>query len=339
MGTLRFSCPSYPPFSGCSHHFASPLHTPPPLTIHPPLRLRQLPWTHLAPKQRSRRPSPRLRRHYPLPHKRPDHSPRRRHAQRGLRTDREPAQHRLEPGRVERRRGSAGRDERVDSRRRLFIPLLHFTFLRIADHSPPTGYRHWRFGSNSGFSQRSLRPPTDVASSPLSVSFAFSNQYSLLTLALAQMDTPRTPLCAPIPLRLLPPQFPIPSRLSDSFFLQLGRQSVVSVVGPLARSFSSITYFVETVLNAQPAEYDATALPLPFDSSATSRIAQREKLSFGVIRTDHTVTPHPPQVRALEESVEKLREAGHEGAFPRCPFPHHSHSELPELTVLPFYSD
>ncbi|GAA5849651.1 hypothetical protein JCM8547_000521 [Rhodosporidiobolus lusitaniae] len=92
----------------------------------------------------------------------------------------------------------------------------------------------------------------------------------------------------------------------------LGQQSVVSTAGPLARSFSSCAYFLKTVFEAQPAEYDATALPLPFDSTARERVKGREKLAFGVVRTDGWVRPHPPVRRGLEEAVRKLREAGHE---------------------------
>ncbi|GAA6027662.1 hypothetical protein JCM8097_007971 [Rhodosporidiobolus ruineniae] len=92
----------------------------------------------------------------------------------------------------------------------------------------------------------------------------------------------------------------------------MGQQTVISVAGPMARSFSSCTHFLRVVLDAQPGNYDATALPFPFDASATLRIASRPRLSFGVIRSDHHVTPHPPVQRALEESVAKLRAAGHE---------------------------
>ncbi|BGP47671.1 Serine/threonine kinase mps1 [Rhodotorula kratochvilovae] len=92
----------------------------------------------------------------------------------------------------------------------------------------------------------------------------------------------------------------------------LGQRSVLSVAGPLARSISSCAFFLRTILDANPAQYDATALPFPFDASAAPRLAAYSKLAIGVIRTDGHVTPHPPVRRALEEGVKKLEEAGHE---------------------------
>ncbi|GAA5830768.1 hypothetical protein JCM11251_001068 [Rhodosporidiobolus azoricus] len=93
----------------------------------------------------------------------------------------------------------------------------------------------------------------------------------------------------------------------------MGQNSVPSVAGPMARSFSTCTYFLKTVLDAQQTgNYDATALPFPFDSTAAKRINTLPKLAFGVIRTDGHVTPHPPVQRGVEEAVQKLRAAEHE---------------------------
>ncbi|GAA5885685.1 hypothetical protein JCM6882_007527 [Rhodosporidiobolus microsporus] len=92
----------------------------------------------------------------------------------------------------------------------------------------------------------------------------------------------------------------------------MGQASVPSTAGPLARSFSTCTHFLRTVLDAQPSNYDATALPFPFDPSAAERVKALPKLAFGVIRTDGHVTPHPPVQRAVEEAVQKLRAAGYE---------------------------
>ncbi|GAA5864174.1 hypothetical protein JCM3774_001244 [Rhodotorula dairenensis] len=92
----------------------------------------------------------------------------------------------------------------------------------------------------------------------------------------------------------------------------LGQESILSVAGPMARSLNSCTYFLRTVLNKNPGDYDATSLPFAFNETAYGRAAQDGKLSFGVMRTDHLVTPTPPIRRALETAIERVRAAGHE---------------------------
>ncbi|GAA5965928.1 hypothetical protein JCM8115_000750 [Rhodotorula mucilaginosa] len=92
----------------------------------------------------------------------------------------------------------------------------------------------------------------------------------------------------------------------------LGQESIISVAGPMARSLNSCTYFMRTVLNKNPADYDATSLPFAFNETAYGRASHDGKLSFGVMRTDHLVTPTPPIRRALELAVQRVRDAGHE---------------------------
>ena len=94
--------------------------------------------------------------------------------------------------------------------------------------------------------------------------------------------------------------------------LQLGQESIISVAGPMARSLNSCTYFLRSVLNKNPADYDATSLPFAFNETAYGRASHDGKLSFGVVRTDHLVTPTPPIRRALEMAVQRVRDAGHE---------------------------
>lgn len=89
----------------------------------------------------------------------------------------------------------------------------------------------------------------------------------------------------------------------------LGQISIHSVIGPMARSLEGLGLFFKTILDMQPANYDATALPFPF-RPAHKALSQ---LAFGVISTDGIRTPHPPIQRALDVTVKAVREAGHEG--------------------------
>ncbi|GAA5904101.1 hypothetical protein JCM5296_000334 [Sporobolomyces johnsonii] len=92
----------------------------------------------------------------------------------------------------------------------------------------------------------------------------------------------------------------------------LGQESVLSVAGPMSRSLSSCTYFLKTVLDANPSNYDASSLPFPFNDAVYSQAKGHKKLAFGIMRTDYNVTPTPPIKRALETAAAKLVEAGHE---------------------------
>ncbi|BGO91547.1 hypothetical protein NBRC10512_003206 [Rhodotorula toruloides] len=92
----------------------------------------------------------------------------------------------------------------------------------------------------------------------------------------------------------------------------LGQESVLSVAGPMARSLSSCTYFLRSLFNLNPSNYDATSLPFAFNDAAYAASQKRGKLAFGIIRTDHNVTPTPPIKRALETAAKKLVDAGHE---------------------------
>lgn len=85
----------------------------------------------------------------------------------------------------------------------------------------------------------------------------------------------------------------------------------------MSRSIDGLELFFKTILDMQPANYDATALPFPFRPEERSRVKELGKLSFGVIRTDGIRTVHPPIQRALSETVEALTKAGHEGMLAR----------------------
>ncbi|KAF9885893.1 hypothetical protein FE257_012273 [Aspergillus nanangensis] len=63
------------------------------------------------------------------------------------------------------------------------------------------------------------------------------------------------------------------------------------------------------VLNAHPVNrYDVTCSPVPW-----REVSKPEgKLTVGVMKSDGVVMPHPPIIRAIEDTCEKLRQAGHQ---------------------------
>ncbi|KAJ5367489.1 hypothetical protein N7541_001430 [Penicillium brevicompactum] len=83
------------------------------------------------------------------------------------------------------------------------------------------------------------------------------------------------------------------------------------VAGPMASSLASTEYFMESLLASEPWKVDATAIPIPWRKDLATPPADR-KLKLGVIFDDGVVKPQPPVARAMRETVEALRAAGHE---------------------------
>ena len=75
----------------------------------------------------------------------------------------------------------------------------------------------------------------------------------------------------------------------------------------MARSLSDIVLYSSTVIGAQPWLHDPKCLPIPWRS-----IDLPKKLRIGVMWNDNIVRPTPPVTRALRDTVDKLKAAGHE---------------------------
>lgn len=93
----------------------------------------------------------------------------------------------------------------------------------------------------------------------------------------------------------------------------LGQESIRSVCGPMCRSVASVDYFMRVVLDACPADYDATAFPFPYNNKLHDKVASYKKLAFGYAKTDGHVHPVTPAIRAMDETIAALKAAGHEG--------------------------
>lgn len=86
-----------------------------------------------------------------------------------------------------------------------------------------------------------------------------------------------------------------------------GQEAVASVNGPLAPSLESVELYSKTVVGLQPWLQDPKCIPIPW-----RQVQVPKKLKLAVLWHDDVVMPTPPVTRALKETVEKLKKAGHE---------------------------
>ncbi|OBT57713.1 hypothetical protein VE04_01946 [Pseudogymnoascus sp. 24MN13] len=89
-----------------------------------------------------------------------------------------------------------------------------------------------------------------------------------------------------------------------------GRLGLQTSAGPIATSLRDVEVFMEVVARARP-RGTAAAGRCPAAWEEQGRAGDEwEKPVFGVIRTDHSVTPLPPVANVVEETVVALKEAG-----------------------------
>ncbi|KAF2476096.1 acetamidase-like protein [Lindgomyces ingoldianus] len=85
-----------------------------------------------------------------------------------------------------------------------------------------------------------------------------------------------------------------------------GQEAVMSVNGPMARTLKDVVLFAKTVVDSKPWLHDPKCLPIPW-----RLVEPKKKLKLAVLWNDGMVVPTPPVKRALKETVEKLKNAGH----------------------------
>lgn len=83
-----------------------------------------------------------------------------------------------------------------------------------------------------------------------------------------------------------------------------------SVVGPMARSLSSIELATRHVIDAKPWEHDPTCHRLPWREELYQEVQSRP-LVIGLLIDDGHVRAHPPIERVVKEAAAKLEKAGH----------------------------
>lgn len=86
-----------------------------------------------------------------------------------------------------------------------------------------------------------------------------------------------------------------------------GQEAVKSVNGPMGRTLEDIAMYSKAVIDAKPWLIDPTMLPMPWQPAE-----QKQKLKIAVMWNDAICLPTPPVARALKETVQKLKNAGHE---------------------------
>ncbi|GKT41600.1 putative amidase [Colletotrichum spaethianum] len=86
-----------------------------------------------------------------------------------------------------------------------------------------------------------------------------------------------------------------------------GQEAVQSVNGPMTRAITDLELYSKTVVNRKTWLHDPRCVPIPWRD-----VQLPEKLKIAVMWHDGMVRPTPPVARALKQTVEKLKAAGHE---------------------------
>lgn len=94
-----------------------------------------------------------------------------------------------------------------------------------------------------------------------------------------------------------------------------GHETVPSVIGPMGHNISDLRFVVQKVLEQSPWLTDPKVIHLPWRLEIEDEVREKKaakRLTFGVLRHDGVVKPHPPVARAIEQTVQALEEAGYE---------------------------
>lgn len=88
-----------------------------------------------------------------------------------------------------------------------------------------------------------------------------------------------------------------------------GQNSILSVVGPLATSVGSLRLLVKSLLSQEPWLHDPLVLELPWKSAPD---LSGTPMTFGILKDDGVVKPHPPVARAVDMVIKAIKRAGHQ---------------------------
>lgn len=86
-----------------------------------------------------------------------------------------------------------------------------------------------------------------------------------------------------------------------------GQEAVQSVNGPMGKTLEDIVLYSKAIVDAQPWLVDPKMLPIPW-----RQVEPKPKLKIAVLWNDGICLPTPPVTRALKETTQKLKQAGHD---------------------------
>ncbi|ANB13804.1 Amd2p [Sugiyamaella lignohabitans] len=85
-----------------------------------------------------------------------------------------------------------------------------------------------------------------------------------------------------------------------------GQEGIPAVYSPMTRSLPDLGFFLKTIIDMKPWEYDYSVHPIPW-----RKVDLPAKLKVGVIYDDGVVTPSPACARALDLTIDALEKQGH----------------------------
>ena len=90
--------------------------------------------------------------------------------------------------------------------------------------------------------------------------------------------------------------------------------SILSAVGPLSQSVPSLRLVFKSLLSQQPWLHDPLVHEIPWrhsEEEAVYELIKTKNLSFGIMRNDGKVTPHPPVQRAIDMTAKAIEQLGY----------------------------
>ena len=94
-----------------------------------------------------------------------------------------------------------------------------------------------------------------------------------------------------------------------------GQNSILSVVGPISHSPASLKLVIKALLSQQPHLHDPLCIEMPWrddqELAVADIIKSKKQMSFGILRHDGAVTPHPPVRRAIDMVEKTIENLGH----------------------------
>jgi len=91
-----------------------------------------------------------------------------------------------------------------------------------------------------------------------------------------------------------------------------GQEGIPSVFSPMARTLGDLVYFTKSLIQCEPWKYDQSVHRLAWRQDAYEKFKENKRFRVGVMRTDGVVKPSPACARALQTTVDALKQQGHD---------------------------